>query len=106
MNCRRFRSTIGNRDANKHVVGRRLGVLGEHVEIAIFIERPRIDELVLWVIFAATPILLHQPGVGKLALRVLVQGLHVGVSRRRVEIVVALLYVFAMVALGTREAEQ
>ena len=38
-------------------------------------------------------------GVGELALRVLVEVLHVGMRRRRVEIIIDLLYVLAMIAV-------
>ena len=39
-------------------------------------------------------------------MRVLIQSLHVAVRRRAIEVVVALLDVFAMVSFGTRHAEQ
>ena len=54
----------------------------------------------------AAPVLVEQPLVGELALRVLVQRLHVGVRGRGVEVVVALLDVLAVVALRARQAEE
>ena len=99
-------AAIENADADEDVVRRRLRVLGEDVEVAAVIKDPRVEELELGVAPGATPVLVEQLLVRELALRVLVQRLHVGVGRRRIEIVVALLDVLAVVALGAREAEE
>ena len=106
MNRRRFRPAISDGEADQHVVGRRFGVLGEDVEVAILVERARINEFELRIGFAAATILFDKPAVGKLALRILIQRLHVGMRGRRIEIVVALLYILAMIALRAGETEE
>ena len=57
-------------------------------------------------LLAAAAVLLDQPRVGKLALRILVEHLQVGVRRRGVEVVVQLLHVLAVVALAVGQAEE
>ena len=47
-----------------------------------------------------------QPVIRKLALRILVQRLQIGMRRRGVEIEIALLDVFAVIALRTGQAEE
>src|SRR5262245_42048711 len=106
MNRRWLRSAIGDRDADQHIVGRCFGILNKNIEVAIVIERARINELELRIGLAAPTILLDELRVRELALRILVQRLHVRVRPRRVEVVKALLHIFAVVALVAREAEQ
>src|SRR5437016_3207042 len=55
---------------------------------------------------AATPILVPQHRVRKLALWVLVEHLHVAVRGRAVEVEIIFLDVFAVVSLTRREPEQ
>jgi hypothetical protein len=103
---RRVRAAVRDREPDEEVVGRRLRVLGEHVEVAVLREDPGIDELELGIPPAAALVLLNEPRVGKRRLRVLVEGLHVRVGRRRVEVEVVVLDVLAVVALRASEAEE
>ena len=103
---RRLRPAVRDRDLDQQVLGGRLGVLDEHVEVPILVEHPRVEELVLEVVLPPAAVRLHQVAVRELRLRVLVEVLHVGVGRRRVEVEVVLLDVLAVVPLAVRQAEQ
>src|SRR2546426_11384084 len=98
-------SAIGDSDTNQKLVRRRLRVLGDDVEVAIFLEDPGVHELELGISAAAPLILLDEPRVRKLALGILVEALHIGVGRRGVEVEVIVLDVLAMVPLRAGEAE-
>src|SRR5881628_3397730 len=98
-------SAIGDSDTNQKLVGRCLRVLGDDVEVAIPLEDSGVHELELGITAAAPLVLLDEPRVGKLALGILVEALHVRVGRRGVEIEVVVLDVLAMVSLGAGEAE-
>ena len=76
-----------------------LGVLDDDVEVAVLVEDAGVEQLELGALAAAAAVLLDQPAVGKLGLRILVEELHVGVRRRVVEVEVVLLDVLAVVAL-------
>ena len=82
------------------VFRRRLGVLDDDVEVAVLVEDAGVEQLELGALAAAAAVLLDQPAVGKLRLRVLVEELHVRVRRRVVEVEVVLLDVLAVVALA------
>src|SRR3989441_1191898 len=98
-------SAIGDSDTNQKLVGRRLRVLGDDVEVAIFLEDAGVHELELGISAAPPLILLDEPRVRKLALRILVETLHIGVGRRGVEVEVIVLDVLAVVPLRAGEAE-
>src|SRR6185503_9887035 len=99
-------TAIVYRDAHQHVIGVRLRVFDEHVEVAILCERAGVEQLVLGL--AARPLLtlLHQLRVWIGALRVLVEHLQIGMSRRRVEVVIELLHVLAVIAFAVGQSEQ
>ena len=78
----------------------------DDVEVAVLVEDAGVEQLELGPLSAAAPVLLDQPPVGELGLRVLVEELHVGVRRRVVEVEVVLLDVLAVVALVGRQAEE
>ena len=84
----------------------RLGVLDEHVEIAVVVEDARVQKFVLELFARAAPVRFDQVAIGILPLRVLVQILHVRVRRRAVEIKVVFLDVLAVVAFAVGQAEQ
>ena len=86
--------------------GRLLRVFDEHVEVAVVVERARVDQLEFRVVLAAAAVLFDELRVGKLALRIFVERLEIRVRRRRVEVVVALLDVLAVVAFAVGQAEQ
>ena len=99
-------AAIVNRDAHQHVVDMRLRVLDEHIEVAVLIEHPCVGQLVFWLGARAALAFLHEQGIRIRALRILVEHLQVRVRRRRVEVVVELLHVLAMIAFAVRQAEQ
>ena len=101
-----LRSAVLDRDAHEQVVRARLRVFHEDVEVAVVVEDAGVEELPLGLGPPAPRVLLDEPCVGVLPLRVLVEGPQVGMGRRRVEVEVALLDVLAVVPLGPREAEE
>ena len=58
---------VGDGDADQDVVRRRLGVLGEDVEVAVVVEHAGVGELELRVVLPRRRVLLDEPRVGKLA---------------------------------------
>src|SRR5262249_5402451 len=75
-------------------------------EVAITVEDPGVEQLVLGLVASPPGVLREKAVVRELVLRVLVEPLHVGVRRRRVEVEVTLLDVLAVVSLGPREAKE
>jgi hypothetical protein len=102
----RLGAAVDGADADEHVVEAGLGVFHRHVEVAARVEDTGVNQLELGVLPASPGILLHEPLIGKGRLRILVEELHVGMGGRGVEVEVVLLHVFAVIALGSREAEQ
>jgi hypothetical protein len=92
-------------DPHQNVFGSGLGVLHFHVEVPVAVEDPSVDQLVLGIELSPPSVRLGQIGVRIGGLRILVEHPQVGRRRRRVEVVVALLDVLAVVALGVGEAE-
>ena len=103
---RGIRTAIGYADLHQHVAGFGLCVLDDHVEVAAVVEDARIDDLVFLRADAAVAVLVFQMAVRIRRVRVLVEHLQVRVARRRVEVVVQLFHVFAVIAFGVRQAEQ
>ena len=102
----RILAAVVDGHADQDVVRSRLGVLQEDVEIPVVVEDPRVDELVFELLPRPPPVRVEEVTVGELALRVLVEVLHVRVGRRRVEVEVVLLHVLAVVPLAVGEAER
>ncbi len=103
---RGLRATIGDRQPNQHIIGRRFGILGHHVEVSRIVKGRCVGQFVFGFGAIATATDVDQLLVGIATLRVLVQRLHVAVRRRAIEIVVALFDVFAVIAFGSGDAEQ
>ena len=101
-----LRAPVVHGDPDGQVLGRRLRVLHEHIEVAVVVEDPRVKQLELRTMAVAAPVLVDEALVGVLPLRVLVEPLHVGVRGRGVEVEVVLLHVLAVVALRGHEAEE
>ena len=99
MQARAVRSAIGHADADEDVVDVGLGVFDLNVEVTVTVEDARIDQLELGVLARAPPVLAVELRVRELSLRIFVQALHVRVSWRRVEVIIDLLDVLAMIAL-------
>ena len=102
---RRVGTAVVRGHLDEDVVGRGLGVLDEHVEIAILGEDPRVDQLVLELVAAAPAVRRHQVVVRKLALRILVERLQVGVRGRAVQVEPVVLGVLAVIAFAVRQPE-
>ena len=82
-----------------------LGVLHDHVEIAVLVEDPGVQQLVLHLLLAPAAVGGHQVPVRERPLRILVLALHVRMRRRAVQVEPVLLDVLAMVALAIVQAE-
>ena len=101
-----FRSAVDHRDRDEDVFRAGLGVLNENVEVPVVVENAGVEQ------FYSNPfrdalVLLHQIGVRKCRLRILVQVLHVGMRRRAVDVeVVQLLHILAVVTLAVGQAEE
>ena len=96
---------VRHREADQHVVGRILGVLDLHVEVAVLVEDARVEQLILQLVLSALAVDLDQLLVGKRRLRILVEALEVRVGRRGIDVEVIFLQVLAVVALGAGQAE-
>ena len=70
------------------------------------VEDARVEQFELRVLSAPPAVLFDQAGVRELGLRILVEGLQVRRGGRRVQVEIALLHVFAVVAFGVGQAEQ
>src|SRR4026207_2441535 len=106
MQGSRFRSAVHRRNVNDNVVGVRLGVLGKDIEIPVAFKDAGVEKFELGMLPPAPAAFLGQPRIRELRLRIFVERLHVGVSRSRVEIEVALLYILSMIAFRSRETEK
>ncbi len=102
----RLGAAVDRRDADQHVLVRRLGVFDEDVEVAVGGEHAGVEQLELRLIAAAAVVLLDELRVRVCRLRILVEELHVGVRRSVVEIEVVLLHVLGVVAFGAAQPEQ
>ena len=101
-----FRSAVRRRDLDADVFHLHLGIFDQHVKVALFVENAGIEQFKFRVRLGAPSVLLHQPRVGKLGLWILVQIAHVGMRRRAVEIEIAFLNIFAMIALRACQTKQ
>src|SRR5438034_9329809 len=103
------RRRLGSRVANRHphtcVVDVCLGVIDGDLEVAIVIEDPRVDELVLRIEVASPVVLVEQLLVRELSLWVDVPPTHPRMSQRRVEVPPILLRVLAVVTLVAVQSE-
>src|SRR2546429_6414850 len=100
MQLRVFRTAIESFYTNADIVGASLRVLNKDVEIFIVIKDAGIKQLIFHSAAAASTVFLNKLGIRKLLLRVLVQHLHVAVSRSVVEVKVIFLYIFTVIALA------
>src|SRR4051812_44645183 len=101
-----LRAAIVGSDLNQNVVGLGLGIFDEDIEVAILIEDAGIDQLKFRLTFPAPTVFFNELPIRKFGLRIFVEHLQVRMSGRRVEIVIKLFDVFAVVAFGAGEAEK
>src|ERR1043166_600435 len=106
MQSRRVRTPIGNGDPNQDVVGTGLRVFGENVEITAVVEYAGIDQFQLRLVLSPAAIFIDESRVGKFCLWILVERLHVGMGRRRIEVVVTLFHVLAVIALRAGQPKE
>ena len=102
----RFRTAVVDGDLDQDILRGRLGVLDEHVKVAVLVEHAGIDQLILEVLPAPAPVGLDQVVVGVGRLRILVEVLHIRMGRRAVEVEVILLDILAMVGFAVGQPEQ
>src|SRR6266851_4131869 len=102
----RFRAAVAGLDADANVFRVDLGILDDDIEIAVFVEHTRVEQLELGTLTRAALVFVNEPAIGILRLRILVEKAHVGMSRRVVEIEVILLDVFTVVAFARRQSEK
>ena len=93
-------------DLNQHVLRRRFGVFHEDIEVAVFIEHTRVEQLIFRLAAAAVAVRRNQIAVWVGRLRVLVEVLHVGVGWRRIEIEVVFLHILAVIPLAVVQPKQ
>ena len=105
MDLGRIGAAIAHRHLHQDVVGRRFGIFDIDVEIAVGVEDAGVDDLELRLLARAPRVLLHQMRIGKFRLGIFVEHMRVAVGRRRIEVVVELLDVLAVIALAIAEAE-
>src|SRR5262249_54911972 len=73
------RPAVDGGDFDEDVFRTRFGILRKHIEIAIAVEHPRVEQFEFEIPAASQAVLFYEPGVGKLLLRILVESFHVGV---------------------------
>jgi hypothetical protein len=101
-----FRATVMHRDHHQEVLWSGFSIFDEHIKIPVIIENARIEQLKLWLVFAAPAILLDQTAIGEFPLRIFVEHLQVGVRRRRIQVVIEFLHVLPMIALAVGQAKE
>jgi hypothetical protein len=99
------RPAIARFDTDADVFRPGLRVFDEHVEVTILLEGARVEQLEFHPTAAAPAVLVDQPRVRILGLRILVEHLHVRAGRQRVEVEVVFLHVLAAVAFARRQTE-
>ena len=106
VQVRRVGSVVGDEDANQDVVGVGFGIFDLDVEILIAVEYARVEQLELRIIPSAAPVLRHERRIRERFLRILVEAFHVAVRRRVIQVEVAFLDVFAVVAFVVGQTEE
>src|SRR5208282_5504907 len=92
-----LRSPVEGLEPNADVLRRILGILDEDIEIAVLIEYPSVQQLILALSLSA-PVFFHQLTVRILALRILIEHPHVTMGRNIIEIEPILLNVLAAIS--------
>ena len=95
-----------DRDANQDVRRRPLRIFGNDVEVPVVVERAGVEQFVFRRVLTPPPVFLDQISVRKHALWVFVERFEVRVGGCRVEIVVTLLDVLAVIAFAVGQPEQ
>ena len=101
----RLRARVRDPDLHQQVVRVALGVDHVHDPVAVVVEDPGVQQLVLRLRVVSLAVLGDEVAVGELALRVVVAPLQQRVARQRIEVPPVLLDVLPVVALGAGQAE-
>src|SRR6516225_2478714 len=102
---RRLRAAVVHRDTNMDLAWKRLRVDDLDVPIAAVPESAAIHQAEGWRASITATILFNQPAVRVFGLRIFVEVAQPAMGRRRVEVEVILLHVFAVIALVAGEPE-
>ena len=103
---RHLRSVVGGAHAHQHVERVGFGVFYADIEVAVLGEDARVDQFVFEFLAAPAAIRGDEVVVGKRALRVFVERLHVRVGGGVVEKEVVFLHILPVVALRVRQSEE
>src|ERR1700677_482431 len=95
----RFRAAIVHGDEHENLIRRGFGVFYKDVEITVFIEDARVQQLKFRLVRATSAIFIYQPRVGNLTLRIFVEHLEVGMRRQSIEVIINLFYVLPVITL-------
>ncbi len=106
MQRRRFGTSIDRGDPDQDIVRRCLGIFGEDIEVAALVEDTRIGNLKFGIELATALVFLKKTRIRKLGLWILVKRLHIGMRRRGIEIEIAFLDVFPMIALRPGQTKE
>src|SRR5262249_31100286 len=101
-----FRSPVVDRDADQNIFRSSFGILDKNIEVAIVIEDASVDQFVFMIFSSPFFVCGDDVIVGISRMWILVEVLHVGVSRRAVQIEVIFLHILPVVAFAIREAEE
>src|SRR5206468_1856971 len=85
VEARRHRTPVDDGDAPQHVLDVRFRVLNLDVEVAVVVEEPGVDQLELRVLTAAARVLVDELLVGIRGLRILVEHPRVRAGRGRID---------------------
>src|SRR6516225_10543198 len=102
----RLGAAIVRFDLDKDVFRGCLCILDENIKIAVSVEYSCVHQLEFEFVPASAPVFLYQPRIRKLRLRILIEELHVRMRRSRVQVIVILLNILAVIAFTSRESKQ
>src|SRR5438094_5444324 len=99
-------AVIGSSDANKYIFWINLGILDSDIEVAVLCKDTGVDQLIFRLASSAATILRHQISMRESALRILVQGLHIRMSRGIVKKVIVFFHILTVIAFWTCQTEE
>ena len=100
MQQRRLRPTIDGRDFDENIVGIRLGVFNQNIEVAIVVKHAGIDQIKFRRVSTTTAVLFNKLRIRKRGLRIFVEIFHVGVRGCAIEVEKILFHVLAVITLA------
>ena len=106
MQARRLRPPIPGSDSNQDVFEGSLRVFNKNIEISVLVENARVNQFVFGIVTRPLLVLNAQLIVGKRRLRIFVEIFQIAVRGNRVEIVVILLHILAVIAFEIRQTEK